>query len=109
MCDPDGSPGYEDVNDAKRLWRDPAMRYVVGGRAVQRGAGFASQIGRFETEWLTCESCHPAIFPYRDIGLAGSEDYGITMDQVFEGEYCGKCHGTVAFALDSCNRCHKEM
>ena len=61
------------------------------------------------TEWLTCESCHPAIFPYRDIGLAGAEDYAITMDQVFEGEYCGKCHGTVAFVLDSCNRCHKEM
>ncbi|MBE9554200.1 MAG: hypothetical protein IMF05_12130, partial [Proteobacteria bacterium] len=20
------------------------------------------------TEWLTCESCHPAIFPYRDLG-----------------------------------------
>jgi c(7)-type cytochrome triheme protein len=61
------------------------------------------------TQWLTCESCHPAIFPYRDLGLAGSEDYGITMDQVFEGEYCGKCHGTVAFALDSCNRCHTKM
>lgn len=61
------------------------------------------------TEWLTCESCHPAIFPYRDLGLAGSEDYAITMDQVFEGEYCGKCHGAVAFALDSCNRCHTKM
>lgn len=61
------------------------------------------------TEWLTCESCHPAIFPYRDLGLAGSENYGITMDQVFEGEYCGKCHGTVAFVLDSCNRCHTKM
>lgn len=61
------------------------------------------------TQWLTCESCHPAIFPYRELGLAGSEEYAITMDQVFEGEYCGKCHGTVAFALDSCNRCHTKM
>lgn len=61
------------------------------------------------TEWLACESCHPAIFPYRDIGLAASENYGITMDQVFEGEYCGKCHGTVAFSLDSCDRCHTKM
>ena len=26
--------GYEDVNDAKRLAIDPAMRYVVGGRAA---------------------------------------------------------------------------
>src|SRR6266446_4543648 len=25
--------GYEDVNDAERLCRDPAMRWVVGGRA----------------------------------------------------------------------------
>jgi DDE family transposase len=24
--------GYEDVNDADRLCRDPAMRWVVGGR-----------------------------------------------------------------------------
>jgi hypothetical protein len=26
--------GYEDVNDADRLGRDPAMRRIVGGRAV---------------------------------------------------------------------------
>ena len=26
--------GYEDVNDAERLCVDPAMRYVVGGRAA---------------------------------------------------------------------------
>jgi hypothetical protein len=25
--------GYEDVNDAERLYLDPAMRTVVGGRA----------------------------------------------------------------------------
>src|SRR4051812_36875482 len=28
--------GYEDVNDAERLCRDPAMRWVVGGRAIAR-------------------------------------------------------------------------
>jgi len=61
------------------------------------------------TEWLTCESCHPAIFPYRELGMDPSGKYGIVMDQVFEGEYCGKCHGTVAFVLDSCNRCHTNM
>jgi len=26
--------GYEDVNDADRLGRDPAMRWIVGGHAV---------------------------------------------------------------------------
>ena len=37
--------GYEDVNDADRLGCDPAMRWIVGGRAVtkaisQRTPGF---------------------------------------------------------------------
>jgi hypothetical protein len=29
--------GYEDVNDADRLRRDPVMRQLVGGSAVKRG------------------------------------------------------------------------
>src|SRR6266705_151572 len=44
--------GYEDVNDAERLCRDPAMRWVVGGGAPLGRAASASQMGRFETEWL---------------------------------------------------------
>jgi hypothetical protein len=47
--------GYEDVNDAERLYRDPAMRWVVGDRAVTGFAASASQTGRFETKWL----CRP--------------------------------------------------
>ena len=61
------------------------------------------------TEWLDCASCHPAIFPYRELGMDPAGKYGIVMDQVFEGEYCGKCHGVVAFSLDSCSRCHTKM
>jgi hypothetical protein len=44
--------GYEDVNDAERLCNDPAMRWVVGDRAITGSAASASQMGRFETEWL---------------------------------------------------------
>ncbi|GAB5469221.1 MAG: hypothetical protein Kilf2KO_22510 [Rhodospirillales bacterium] len=40
--------GYEDVNDAERLSRDPAMRWIVGGKARDRGAASSSQMGRFE-------------------------------------------------------------
>ena len=47
--------GYEDVNDADRLSRDPAMRWVVGDRAITGSAASASQMGRFETKWL----CRP--------------------------------------------------
>jgi hypothetical protein len=55
--------GYEDVNDADRLCRDPwafspracpvGMRWVVGDRAIKGVAASASQMGRFETKWLS--------------------------------------------------------
>jgi hypothetical protein len=38
--------GYEDVNDADRLCRDPAMRWVVGDQAISGSAASASQMGR---------------------------------------------------------------
>jgi hypothetical protein len=44
--------GYEDVNDAERLRHDPAMRWIVGGKAAKGGAASTSQMGRFETRWL---------------------------------------------------------
>ena len=48
-----GLAGYEDVNDAERLCRDPALRWVVGDRAIMGAAASASQMGRFETKWLS--------------------------------------------------------
>ncbi|MCP4330274.1 MAG: IS1380 family transposase [Alphaproteobacteria bacterium] len=47
--------GYEDVNDADRLGRDPAVRWIVGSRAVAKQAASASQMGRFETEFLATD------------------------------------------------------
>ncbi|MCH9051703.1 MAG: IS1380 family transposase [Proteobacteria bacterium] len=47
--------GYDDVNDADRLSLDPAMRWIVGGKAVERQAASSSQMGRFETELLATE------------------------------------------------------
>jgi hypothetical protein len=44
--------GYEDVNDAERLRHDPAMRWIVGGKAAHGFAASPSQMGRFETQWL---------------------------------------------------------
>jgi len=44
--------GYEDVNDAERLRHDPAMRWIVGGKATSGVAASPSQMGRFETQWL---------------------------------------------------------
>src|SRR5208283_1349563 len=48
--------GYEDVNDADRLRHDPAMRWVVGGKAAKGRAASPSQMGRFETQWLAASA-----------------------------------------------------
>src|SRR5215203_6453569 len=45
--------GDEDVNDADRLAHDPALRWIIGGRAVAQTAASTSQMGRFETEVMT--------------------------------------------------------
>jgi hypothetical protein len=48
--------GYEDVNDAERLARDPAMRTVIDREGLDRLAASSSQMGRFETEWLATDA-----------------------------------------------------
>src|ERR671920_117370 len=48
--------GYEDVNDAERLARDPAMRAIVGREGMDRSAASSSEMGRFETGWLATEA-----------------------------------------------------
>lgn len=55
------------------------------------------------TVWNGCEVCHPEIF----IGVKkGTTKY--SMVEIFEGKYCGVCHGTVAFPLIDCQRCHTK-
>jgi hypothetical protein len=53
--------GYEDVNDAERLAHGPAMRWVVGGRAVTGHGASSSQMGRFETAAMTAETNRAAL------------------------------------------------
>jgi len=47
--------GYEDVNDQEALSRDPAMRAVIGRKALERNAASTATVSRFETEILAAE------------------------------------------------------
>ena len=53
------------------------------------------------TEWLDCTNCHEHIFKYKANGTKG-----LNMFNVLQGEFCGRCHGAVAFPLTECRRCH---
>ena len=54
------------------------------------------------TEWLSCNNCHPKIF----IMQAGANK--VTMKKIEEGQFCGRCHGVVAFPLSNCTLCHSK-
>lgn len=56
---------------------------------------------RAHTEWLACGNCHDQLF----VPKAGANR--ISMDAIFRGQYCGACHGRVAFVTHlNCERCH---
>lgn len=45
--------GYEDVNDAERLWKDQTFRLIGSEKIWERGAALTSQGQSFETDLLT--------------------------------------------------------
>lgn len=53
------------------------------------------------TMWLTCANCHPKIF------LPERGKNHVTMAGIMSGQYCGVCHGKVAFPPLECTRCHR--
>lgn len=53
------------------------------------------------TEWLDCSNCHEKLFKSK----AGATT-AVNMFQILQGEFCGVCHGAVAFPLTECKRCH---
>lgn len=55
------------------------------------------------TQWLVCGNCHTTIFQMK----RGANP--MSMGKIFAGEFCGRCHGKVAFALTGCPRCHLAM
>lgn len=52
------------------------------------------------TEWLACDNCHERLFRSK------KGETPVNMFAILQGEYCGRCHGAVAFPLTECNRCH---
>ncbi|MGE5894584.1 MAG: c(7)-type cytochrome triheme domain-containing protein, partial [bacterium] len=54
------------------------------------------------TIWNGCELCHPEIFGVKK----GSTVY--SMQDIFDGKYCGACHGSVAFPNNDCQLCHTK-
>jgi c(7)-type cytochrome triheme protein len=54
------------------------------------------------TQILDCTNCHPAIFtPQKGANQS-------SMAAIIMGQKCGVCHGSVAFPVSECRRCHSK-
>ena len=54
--------------------------------------------------WLDCNNCHPDIF-----NIKKKTTKHFLMTRILAGEFCGVCHGKVAFPLDECGKCHPGL
>ena len=52
------------------------------------------------SRWLACETCHGSIYRYRDRTRPSANPHG--------SESCGRCHGSIAFRIQDCERCHQQ-
>jgi len=52
--------------------------------------------------WNGCELCHPELFGIKN----GSTKF--SMQDIFDGKFCGVCHGKVSFSTMNCQRCHAK-
>ncbi len=92
LNDEEEEPPYEGFLDNIIFFQ--AKVYMMADVAFPHG---------IHTYWLSCDSCHPEPFKKQIGGNA------FTMQEIFEGKWCGKCHGKVAFPASgyaNCRRCH---
>lgn len=72
--------------------------FIIEGKKPKFNAFFPHSA---HTGWLGCENCHTALYPY--------QRNPAKMKDMRNGASCGACHGSVAFNLKQCKRCHVEM
>jgi len=102
--------GYEDVNDHERLFRDPAMRAVIGKKALEHNAASQQTVSRFETETLATEENIGALAAINhawvaramrvtkgkkvilDMDSSESPVHGNQEGSAYNGHFCSRCY-----------------
>ena len=98
------------MNDADRLSLDPAMRTIVDSRGLMRNAASTSEMGRFETEWLTSagnfatlvdlpgawidrvHACRPPKLSILDMDSSESPTHGNQEGSAYNGHFGCTCY-----------------
>jgi c(7)-type cytochrome triheme protein len=88
-----------DYLDPKKKALPVDMKIVMQVKGSMPDVVFPHKI---HTEWLDCTNCHPAIFTPKK----GANP--MSMAEIMLGQKCGVCHGSVAFPVTECRRCHSQ-
>ena len=104
----DGALAAGKIKPAHKLTIDPASEGGFSETLLleaewARVSGAIVPHGR-HTKWLDCNDCHPYIF-----NIKKKFTEGLRMANIIDGQFCGVCHGKVAFPLTDCVRCHPGM
>ncbi|OIN90721.1 MAG: hypothetical protein AUJ20_13535 [Comamonadaceae bacterium CG1_02_60_18] len=91
----------DGVSSKSKLFKNPGDSIIV-----PKAKGMPDIIFSHEKHgvWNGCELCHPEVFPSVEKGKAAV----YSMNEIFDGKYCGACHGKVAFPMVECQRCHSK-
>lgn len=92
------SPRYDHL-DAKKEAMPMDLFIVMEVKGSMPNVSFPHKA---HTEWLECANCHDQIFKPQKGGNP------MSMAEIMLGQKCGVCHGSVAFPVTECRRCHSE-
>lgn len=88
--------------------RDPNVKLkALDSQIVREVKGSMTDVvfpHKTHAQWLACANCHPAIFASE----VNASTNRMSMASIMLGEKCGVCHGTVAFPVSECRRCHSK-
>lgn len=89
-------PGFSPREDRLKEAHDIKM--------ISKRKGFPNIIfsHKKHSVWNGCSMCHPYLFAMK----TGKTKF--EMQDIFEGRYCGACHGTIAFPTQECQKCHAQ-
>lgn len=98
----DALPGKVETTPAeKQETFDEDIIFEINDRLMYN-VRFPHKVHNF---WLSCKVCHPAIFkPKRGANI-------FSMYDIWDGKFCGRCHGKVAFqpkGYNNCRKCHSS-
>lgn len=92
------SPRY-DLKDPKVMPKPLDLKIVMEVKGSTPDVIFPHVA---HTQILDCANCHPDLF------VPKKGENPMSMAEIILGKKCGLCHGTIAFPVGDCLRCHSK-